>query len=118
MLRKNSANNGFSDFDRLKILHRKFARNFLWKQSQEPKSNSLGCGLDVGTDVISIKSGKLMTTTKNNPVKDFELSYFDDALLEGLEQNQDFFSLLFSNEKKKPVPGIFTEEIYRSLRNA
>jgi len=59
-----------------------------------------------------------MTTTKNNPVKDFELSYFDDALLEWLEQNQDFFSLLFSNEEKTQVPGIFTEEICRSLRNA
>ena len=49
-------------------------------------------------------------------------SYFDDidvALIEGLEQNQDFFSLLLSNDEiKKQVLGIFTEEIYKSLREA
>ena len=43
----------------------------------------------------------------------------DDALIEGLEQNQDFFSLLLSNDEiKKQVLGIFTEEIYKSLREA
>ena len=41
----------------------------------------------------------------------------DDALIEGLEQNQDFFTLLLNNEEiKKQVLGIFTSEIYRSLR--
>ena len=43
----------------------------------------------------------------------------DDALIEGLEQNQDFFSLLLSNdEMKRQVLGIFADEIYKSLRNA
>jgi type I restriction enzyme R subunit len=59
---------------------------------------------------------------KNNTVKDFEFSYFDDiddALIEGLSQNQDFFSLLLGNDDiKKEVLGIFTEEIYKSLREA
>ena len=43
----------------------------------------------------------------------------DDALIEGLSQNQDFFSMLLSNdEMKRQVLGIFSNEIYKSLRNA
>ena len=42
-----------------------------------------------------------------------------DALIEGLEQNQDFFSLLLNDEEiKREVLGIFTEEIYNSLKKA
>ncbi len=71
---------------------------------------------------ILMKSERLKTSAKNNTVKDFEFSYFDDiddALIEGLSQNQDFFSMLLSNdEMKKQVLGIFTEEIYKSLRDA
>ena len=71
---------------------------------------------------ILMKSEKLKTSAKNDTVKDFEFSYFDDiddALIQGLSQNQDFFSLLLSNDEiKKQVPGIFTEKIYKSLRNA
>lgn len=69
---------------------------------------------------IMLKSDRLRTSAKNNTVKDFEFAYYDgidDALVEGLTQNQDFFSLLLSNEDiKKQVLGIFAEEIYRSLR--
>ena len=69
-----------------------------------------------------MKSDKLKTSAKNNTQKDFEFSYFDDiddALIEGLSQNQDFFSLLLSNgEMKQQVLGIFADEIYKSLRNA
>jgi type I restriction enzyme R subunit len=71
---------------------------------------------------ILMKSERLRTSAKNNTVQDFEFSYFDDiddALIEGLEQNQDFFSLLLgSDEIKRQVLGIFTEEIYKSLREA
>ena len=71
---------------------------------------------------ILLKSEKLKTSAKNNTEKDFEFAYFDDiddALIEGLEQNQDFFTLLLSNDEiKRQVLGIFTEEIYKSLRNA
>lgn len=71
---------------------------------------------------IMMKSDKLKTSAKNNTEKDFEFAYFDnidDALIEGLEQNQDFFSLLLGNEEiKKRVLGIFSEEIYRSLRTS
>ena len=71
---------------------------------------------------ILLKSSKLKTTAKNNTIKDFEFSYLDsidDALIEGLEQNKDFFSLLLDNDEiKKQVLGIFTDEIYKSLREA
>lgn len=69
---------------------------------------------------ILMKSEKLKTSAKSNTIKDFEFSYFDnidDALIEGLSQNQDFFSMLLSNDEiKKQVLGIFTEEIYKDLR--
>ena len=69
---------------------------------------------------IMMKSDKLKRSAKNNTEKDFEFAYFDnidDALIEGLEQNQDFFSLLLgNNEIKKKVLGIFSDEIYNSLR--
>ena len=69
---------------------------------------------------IMMKSEELKTSAKNNTEKDFEFAYFDnidDALIEGLNQNQDFFSLLLGNDEiKKEVLGIFAEEIYRGLR--
>ncbi len=69
---------------------------------------------------LLMKSERLRTSAKNNSIKDFEFSYFDDiddALIEGLSQNQDFFSLLLNDEEiKRQVLGIFTEEIYKSLR--
>lgn len=69
-----------------------------------------------------MKSDKLRTSAKNNTQKDFEFSYFDDiddALIEGLSQNQDFFSLLLSNDDmKRQVLGIFAEGMYKSLRSA
>lgn len=70
---------------------------------------------------ILLKSDKLRESARNNTEKDFEFAYFDDideALLQGLSQNQDFFSLLLNNDDlKKQVLGIFTEEIYNSLRS-
>ncbi|MGN8943774.1 type I restriction endonuclease subunit R [Bariatricus sp. HCP28S3_E4] len=71
---------------------------------------------------ILMKSDKLRTSAQNNSEKDFEFTFYDDiddALIEGLEQNQDFFTLLLNNEEiKKSVLGIFSGEIYSSLRNA
>lgn len=70
---------------------------------------------------LLMKSEKLRISARNNTEKDFEYAYFDDiddVLIEGLSQNQDFFSLLLSNEEiKREVLGIFADEIYRSLRN-
>ena len=71
---------------------------------------------------ILMKSDKLKTSAKNNTQQDFEFSYFDDiddALIEGLSQNQDFFSMLLSNdEMKHQVMEIFFDEIYKSLRES
>lgn len=71
---------------------------------------------------LLLKSEKLRASAKSNTEKDFEFSYFSDidaALIEGLSQNQDFFSLLLNNdEMKREVLGIFAEEIYKSLREA
>jgi len=71
---------------------------------------------------ILMKSDKLKMSAKNNNEKDFEFSFYDDiddALIEGLEQNQDFFTLLLNNEEiKRSVLGIFTSEIYSSLRQS
>ena len=71
---------------------------------------------------LMLKSDKLRTSAKNNTEKDFEFAYFDgidDALIEGLSQNQDFFSLILNNDEiKKEVLGIFASEIYKSLRES
>lgn len=71
---------------------------------------------------ILMKSDKLKMSAKNNSEKDFEFSFYDDiddALIEGLEQNQDFFTLLLNNDEiKKSVLGIFSGEIYTNLRDA
>lgn len=69
---------------------------------------------------IMMKSEELKASAKNNTEKDFEFAYFDnvdDALIEGINQNNDFFSLLLDNDEiKKEVMGIFAEEIYKGLR--
>lgn len=69
---------------------------------------------------IMMKSENLRRSAINNTLNDFEFAYFDnidDALMEGLSQNKDFFNLLLSNDEiKKEVLEIFIEEIYKSLR--
>lgn len=69
---------------------------------------------------ILMKSDRLKKSAQNNTITDFEFSFYDDidnALLEGLEQNQDFFTLLLNNDEiKRSVMGIFTSEIYNSLK--
>ncbi|MBR5310543.1 MAG: type I restriction endonuclease subunit R [Oscillospiraceae bacterium] len=69
---------------------------------------------------ILLKNGHLKDSAKNNSLKDFKFAYFDavqDALLEGYEQNQDFFALLLDNEdKKKELMHVFLEDVYKNLR--
>ena len=66
-----------------------------------------------------MKSDDLKASALANEEKDFEFTYFDnidDALVEGLSQNQDFFTLLLNNEDiKKQVLGVFASEIYRTF---
>ena len=69
---------------------------------------------------IMKKSEELKISAKNNSEQDFEFAYFDyidDALIDGLEQNQDFFTLLLQNDEiKHEVLGLFLSDIYHSLR--
>ena len=69
---------------------------------------------------ILLKNGHLKDSARNNSLKDFRFAYFDavqDALLEGYEQNQDFFALLLENEdKKKELMHVFLEDVYKNLR--
>ena len=70
---------------------------------------------------ILLKSQKLQQSALVNSEDEFKFSYFDDiddALVQGLEQNQDFFSMLLSNpEIKKQVMGVFVTEVYKRLKN-
>lgn len=69
---------------------------------------------------IMKKSEELKTSAKNNTEQDFEFAYYDhvdDALIEGLEQNQDFFTLLLQNDEiKREVLGLFVSDTYESLK--
>ena len=69
---------------------------------------------------LLLKSDKLKISAMNNTEKDFQLAYddsIDDALVDGLSQNQDFYSLLLNNaDIKKEVLGIFMDEVYHELR--
>ena len=70
---------------------------------------------------ILLKNGHLKDSARNNTLKDFAYAYFDavqDALIEGYEQNTEFFSLLLDNdEKKRELMQVFLKEIYNELRN-
>ena len=69
-----------------------------------------------------MKSDTLGVAAKNNTERDFEYVYYeaiDNALIQGLSLNQNFFSLLLNKpDFKKELLGIFTKEIYNTLRSA
>ncbi|MCD8308251.1 MAG: DEAD/DEAH box helicase family protein [Clostridia bacterium] len=66
-------------------------------------------------------SENLRESAKVNTESDFSFSYYDridDALLEGLSQNKELFSLLLNDDDmKKDIFGMFIPEIYKDLRN-
>lgn len=67
------------------------------------------------------KSVELQKSAKANTEEDFKLSFYskiDDALISGLEQNQDFYSLLLNNEEvQHNILDIFIPELYKMMRN-
>ncbi|NLM07282.1 MAG: type I restriction endonuclease subunit R, partial [Tissierellia bacterium] len=69
---------------------------------------------------ILLKDTKLKDSAKSNSINDFRFAYFDaveDALVEGYEQNQDFFSILLNDgERNKQLMGVFLEDIYNNLK--
>ena len=102
------------------------------KLSEIIKEINLRSGKKLDTDVatksalqikdILLKSDRLRASAKTNSESDFRFSYdseTDEALLSGLEQNQDFFTLLLNDDElKKRVLGIFAPEIYKALRDS
>ena len=66
--------------------------------------------VDVATGVamqirdIMMKSDELKISARNNSENDFKFSYFsnvEDALIEGLDQNQGFFSYLLNHPRTR-----------------
>lgn len=70
---------------------------------------------------LLLKNGHLRDSARNNTLKDFRFAYFDavqDALLDGYEQNQEFFALLLDNdERKRELMQVFLEDVYKHLRS-
>ena len=66
------------------------------------------------------KNPDLIASAKTNELSDFEYSFYsgiDDALVDGLQQNQEFFTMLLNNsEIKKDVLGVFLKSIYEDLK--
>ncbi len=67
-----------------------------------------------------LKNGHLRDSARNNSLRDFKFAYFDavqDALIEGYEHNQEFYSLLLDDdERKRELMQVFLEDIYKKLR--
>lgn len=63
---------------------------------------------------------RLSRSAKSNGLDEFKFTYDDcleEALVEGYEQNVDFYTLLLTNEEvRAKFAGVFMEEIYRILR--
>jgi type I restriction enzyme R subunit len=70
---------------------------------------------------ILMRDEKLKASAKTNTLKDFRFSYDDsvkDALLNGYEQNEDFYSLLLNDDElKKKVMNVFIDDVYKNLRD-
>ena len=66
------------------------------------------------------KNENLVASAKTNTIQGFEDSFYkeaDDALIDGLEQNQEFFTMLLNDEKiKKRILGFFVKNIYDELK--
>lgn len=64
--------------------------------------------------------GRLEKSARSNTIDEFKFTYDDcvqDALVEGYEQNVDFYTLLLNNEEvRTKFAKVFMSEIYRILR--
>ncbi|GMO43760.1 MAG: DEAD/DEAH box helicase family protein [Treponemataceae bacterium] len=69
---------------------------------------------------ILMKDERLRASAKTNTLKDFHFTYndsVDDALVDGYDQNEEFYSLLLNNDElKKRVMHVFVEDVYTSLK--
>ena len=66
------------------------------------------------------KNKDLERCAKNNRIDDFKMVYnekIDDALIEGLDQNQDFFTMLLNQEDMKhELLDMFVSDVYQSYQ--
>lgn len=64
---------------------------------------------------------RLKRSAKSNPIDEFKFTYDDcvqDALVEGYDQNADFYTLLLNNEEvRAKFASVFMTEIYKLLRD-
>ena len=63
---------------------------------------------------------RLEKSAKSNTIDEFKFTYDDcvqDALVEGFDQNVDFYTLLLNNEEvRAKFAAVFMTEVYRILR--
>ena len=69
---------------------------------------------------ILMKDERPKASARTNTLGDFHFTYddsVDDALVNGYEQNEDFYSLLLNNDDlKKRVTRVFIEDVYQTLK--
>ena len=66
------------------------------------------------------KNPDLIASAQSNTLDNFKFPFYqhvEDALVDGLQQNQDFFTMLLGNDGiKKEILGIFMKSIYNDLK--
>ena len=69
---------------------------------------------------LMIKNPDLVASAQSNTLSDFQFSYYasiEDALIKGLSQNQEFFSMLLNDDQaRREILGIFVKAIYDDLK--
>ena len=69
---------------------------------------------------LMMKNPDLVASAQSNTLSDFQFSYYssiESALIEGLSQNQEFFTMLLNDERaRKEILGIFVKAIYDDLK--
>jgi type I restriction enzyme R subunit len=69
---------------------------------------------------ILMKEDRLKANAKTNTLKDFHFTCddsVDSALLDGYDQNEEFYPLLLNNDEiKKKVMYIFIKDVYKRLK--
>jgi type I restriction enzyme R subunit len=69
---------------------------------------------------LLMKDERLKASAQTNTLKDFHFTYDDrvnDALVDGYDQNEEFYSLLLNNDElKKTVMHVFIEDVYKGLK--
>ena len=66
------------------------------------------------------KNPDLARSARNNKIEDFKMVYddkIDDALIEGLDQNQDFYTMLLNQKDlKHELLDMFLSDVYQSYQ--